>query len=256
MDHDTLVILAVRHAMQNRNAALFDFIRSKPKPPRRTNPITQYLEPRWVEQALAKVGLPVSVDLPTDAGSGASAGVYIRDVPGRAVNRSRQVQQALAPIVRSVGEATGYPVRALVEIDLTNPAFEPDAGLTAYRVTFEPDAALGRNAAMGRNASMKLPRDLRVKLNKALTVAGLDGNIPFRSLGQGVAQAGAILGHFGVEWDTVISLPPVPDGRRTFDLAFTNSEDLFSPVPVSDAVLAFSWHEHQNGKYEILAYVS
>lgn len=254
MDHDLPdTVLAVRLAMQERRAGLFDFIRSRPAPGRsRANPITKYVDKDWLAQAVSKVGLPATAEPLRDSGAGAEGVVFLHDTPGRAVNRSRQLEKALAPLARSVSDGLGLEVRALAELDVDNPDFDPDTGTTAYRVVLQPVATMGRNAAAG----MKLAPSRRALINRALDTAGLDGNLPFKSPGAGVAQAATVLAHFGLEWDTVISLPPSPEGKRTFDLAFSDPEDSFSPTPVTNGVLYFSWYQHQNGKYEILAYVS
>ncbi len=88
--------------------------------------------------------------------------------------------------------------------------------------------------------------------------AGLDGNQPFRSVGSGLAAIGEVLSKHGLEWDTTLSshLFRGEAGRRTLDIAFSNPADSFSPTSISNSMVALTWHQHQSGNFEVIAYLS
>jgi hypothetical protein len=107
-------------------------------------------------------------------------------------------------------------------------------------------------------ASARLLPAQRVKLNRELISAGLDGNFLFQKATKGLAKAFDVLAKAGIEPDEVVSSYHFmrEDGRTTVNLAFTNPEDSFSPVVISNSMLALTWHKVAEDKYEVIAYLS
>jgi len=87
---------------------------------------------------------------------------------------------------------------------------------------------------------------------------GLDGNGSFQEVGNGIRAAFDVLGAYGIETDTILNahLFMGDQGRRQLDLAFSNPADSFSPVPIRNSVLVFSWYRRDSGNFEILCYLS
>lgn len=96
---------------------------------------------------------------------------------------------------------------------------------------------------------------------------GLDGNGRFQSIGKAI---NAIHGALQDEYDlgqgvkVAMELDDVPsadlfrgdDGSRTLRIAFKTA-DPFAPQPISNSLLAISWHYIREGDhYEVLAYLS
>lgn len=103
-----------------------------------------------------------------------------------------------------------------------------------------------------------LPSNLRSTINAALNKAGLDGNTYFAKSSAGFVRAVEILAKFGIELDEVVSshLFSGARGRMAVDLAFTNPEDSFSPISISNSMLTLSFHEMESGQFEVIAYLS
>lgn len=125
---------------------------------------------------------------------------------------------------------------------------------------YRPELAKGVSTLAARVAGVtqKLPSSLRQKINGDLSRHGLDGNIRFRSVGEGLARIGSVLSQYGIEWDDTMNshLFMGNEGRRTLDIAFTNQEDSFSPIPISNSMVALSWYKTETDKYEVTAYLS
>ncbi len=104
----------------------------------------------------------------------------------------------------------------------------------------------------------KLGNALGKTINAALVTAGLDGNGRFRKPSDALAAALNVIGSNGLEQDEVIHADRLrPDsGRITIDLAFTNQNDSFSPIPISNSMLVLSWHKLESGAFEGVAYLS
>lgn len=98
----------------------------------------------------------------------------------------------------------------------------------------------------------------RSLLNAELVRQGLDGNGRFSSPEDGFSRAWDILASQGIEMDEVISSFRfiTESDRFTVDLAFSNPEDPFSPVPIKNAMLVFSFTKLSKYAYDVLAYVS
>lgn len=130
--------------------------------------------------------------------------------------------------------------------------------------------ALGRSITnlkrlQRRLASLKTARETarldqkkRQLVNRVLNLEGLDGNKYFRKPQQGYSKAIDVLQDYGIEMDEVVSshLFNQPEGRITVDLAFTNPDDLFSPIPITNSMLVLTYHQMQSGRFEVVAYLS
>ncbi len=88
--------------------------------------------------------------------------------------------------------------------------------------------------------------------------AGLDGNGRFRKPQHGYSKALDILAKFEIELDDVVSshLFNGDSGTIRADLAYSNSEDPFSPESISNSVLVISFTKMAKDSYEVLAYLS
>lgn len=116
-----------------------------------------------------------------------------------------------------------------------------------------------RGPARGKKLSYgKLERRTRDKANLALLGAGLDGNGRFRKPSAGLTKALDVLSKSGIESDQITDAHRLSQdqGHENVRLAFTNIADSFSPTPIENTVLAFSWTKLRDGVYECLAYLS
>lgn len=95
-------------------------------------------------------------------------------------------------------------------------------------------------------------------VNRALVVQKLDGNGRFRKVGEALAIAGNILRSNGLEWDETLNahLFAEKQGTRTLRVSHSNETDPFSPTPITNSVLHFSWTLLEPDRYEVVAYLS
>lgn len=109
-----------------------------------------------------------------------------------------------------------------------------------------------------RNPEAKLDKQDRAMINESLVRAGLDGNGRFRSVGMALSAASDVLDDYGLEPDEVLSAWKFsgPSGHTQIRVAESNRNDPFSPVPIENSVLAFSWHQLAEGRWEAIAYMS
>lgn len=110
-------------------------------------------------------------------------------------------------------------------------------------------------------ASSRLDRTMRSQANAALRKAGFDGNGRFRSNSLALSKAWAVLEKWGIQPGEVTSAHTFkrPKGHTTIRLEFINPEDSFSPVDLSNSVLAWHWMEQDNpihDNVEVVAYLS
>ena len=98
----------------------------------------------------------------------------------------------------------------------------------------------------------------RNRIAAAFNAAGLDGNGKFRKPEQGYVAAVETLSDFDIELDDIAHsfLFQQPSGKMNLNLAWTNQQDSFSPIPIPNSVLVLSWHQRESGNYEVLAYLS
>lgn len=102
----------------------------------------------------------------------------------------------------------------------------------------------------------RMDNTLRQRMNRQ--ISKLITNNYFERATQGWSAIVDILQSFDIEIDGIIDshIFTREDGSARMDLAFTNREDPMSPVPIGNAMLVFSFHEMQSGRFEITAYVS
>lgn len=108
---------------------------------------------------------------------------------------------------------------------------------------------------LGEAASSRLDASTKRKINAALS-KGVTSGFPYaKSFGNGLSAAYDVLAKFGIEPAQMISLPLGREGRVSVPLAFTNTDDSFSPTQIenSDLIVAFA---NMNTGVEIIAYVS
>ena len=115
-----------------------------------------------------------------------------------------------------------------------------------------------RAAARRAARSVRLDAKLRRMVNGGLVRAGLDGNGRFEKPGLALAAASGVLADNGIEFDEAVHASRLmgDEGRVTINLAMSNKDDPFSPVQISNSVLAMTWHKFADYKYEAVAYVS
>lgn len=109
-------------------------------------------------------------------------------------------------------------------------------------------------AAMGARMDPATKREGNALLRRA----GFDGNGRFRRVGEALNVAFSTLAKVGIEADEVLSAHffKGESGTKAIDLAYSNKEDPFSPEPISNSVLHFSWSTLDNGTLEVVAYLS
>jgi len=110
-----------------------------------------------------------------------------------------------------------------------------------------------------RIAAVKLPSNLKNKISKEFTKAGLDGNGRFAKPQHGTMKAFDILGANGIEMDDVMTADRFRDkesGRFNVHLAMINKEDSFSPESISNSMLSVSYYQVAPNKYEVLVYLT
>ena len=107
----------------------------------------------------------------------------------------------------------------------------------------------------------------RKKINEEFRKAGLDGNGRFEKIDHGISKINEILADYDLELDEITNSDRFKEdkGRQEFKLARKKHKDPFSPIPIKNSIVAFSWHLMSEKKitdtvkekqYEILAYVS
>lgn len=96
------------------------------------------------------------------------------------------------------------------------------------------------------------------KINAEMRRIGFDGNYPWRSVGESLNALFGVLEEYGVEPDQVLSagLFNRPQGTTIIDLAFTNREDLFSPISITNTGVFFQWYQQTSHSWEVVAYLS
>lgn len=136
--------------------------------------------------------------------------------------------------------------------------------LAAFIRTYRTDKEIERDDEMGiedvpltYGVVGEMPESVRDAINAELA-RDVGGTVHFRSIGAAVAKCAEILARYGYEWGQVInSLTFLRDtGHTSFEIARTNTRDLFSPAQVDDVALAFQWHKFDTGNVEVVAYVS
>jgi hypothetical protein len=130
----------------------------------------------------------------------------------------------------------------------------------------EPDSPSYVQASVSRVVSRFLIASSRVRVDpktrnaiaRDFKAKGLDGNGVFQKAQQGFSRAVEVLQEHGIELDEVVNsfVFNQDDGNFRVDLALTNPEDSFSPIPISNSVMVISFHKRGSGSFEVLAYLS
>jgi hypothetical protein len=105
----------------------------------------------------------------------------------------------------------------------------------------------------------KLTPKVRTSIGRAFKQAGLDGNGRFPKPEAGFSKAVEILRDYGIELDDIPHshlFAMRPDGQMNLRLALSNPEDPHSPTPIGNSMLVLTFHEMEEYKFEVLAYVS
>ena len=118
------------------------------------------------------------------------------------------------------------------------------------RVLESLEKAFGRGGSRLASRGQRLDNKLRRPIANAFKAAGLDGNGRFRKAQEGYSKA--------IEMDEIVSSHHFnqDSGNFTIRLAYSNPEDSFSPIPISNSMLALSFHKMETGLFEVLAYLS
>lgn len=101
-----------------------------------------------------------------------------------------------------------------------------------------------------------MPKATRETLNSALSGAGFDGNVRFLSLSAAISKAADVLNtqNISIAWTFDVL---GEKGNRLIDLHLINQDDSFSPIPIKNTAISFSWYRFgDKGPYEIIAYLS
>lgn len=111
---------------------------------------------------------------------------------------------------------------------------------------------------MDEKPNLTLGHKTKSQANERLMDAGMDGNARFKSVGKALSEAFRVLESYHIEPDQIFSAHDFnhPKGTRSIDLAFSNLDDPYSPMPIANSSLFFSWHELMPDKYEVVAYLS
>lgn len=104
----------------------------------------------------------------------------------------------------------------------------------------------------------RVDRTLRNQFATSAKKHGLDGNGRFDRVGKAISAAFDILSKYGIESGGSIDAFGLKQdsGSRRFDMAWTNPEDSFSPIPISNSYLSITWQLMDNNKFEVVAYLS
>lgn len=115
-------------------------------------------------------------------------------------------------------------------------------------------------AAAVKKPSTKMDTKTKSRVAVAFQKVGLDGNKRFEKPDYGYMAAVEALRDFDIELDGIAHshLFQQAAGQQNIQLAWTNHEDSFSPVPIPNSVLVLAWHRDMptSGKYEVTAYLS
>lgn len=104
----------------------------------------------------------------------------------------------------------------------------------------------------------RIDSSTRSAINRDLEKAGFDGNGRFRRMGEALSAAFQVLEKHEIQPAEILNAHTFNQskGHRLIELAFSNAADSFSPTSVSNAGLAFSWHDLGGERYEVIAYIS
>ena len=104
---------------------------------------------------------------------------------------------------------------------------------------------------------VKLDSKTRSAINRALSSAGFDGNGRWPTVGHAHGDAGNILEKFGYEFSDMLTGFETNQDSKHLSLYISQQTpgDSFSPVPVKNTSLAFSYTKLRDRVYEVIAYL-
>jgi len=110
----------------------------------------------------------------------------------------------------------------------------------------------------GRVVPIRLDSSRRSRINRDLEQHGFGGRRKFRSVGEAINVATGVLQKHGLELDEIPNawFFREPSGHKSLDMAWSNPQDPFSPVPISNSMLALQWTELREGVFEVIGYMS
>lgn len=108
-----------------------------------------------------------------------------------------------------------------------------------------------------RTASLNMDRRTLQAINADLRRAGFDGNGRFRSITHAHSAAGDVLNKYGYEFTDVLNAHSTKDESRALSLYVSRSNpvDPFSPEPVDNTALSFSYTKLTPDRVEVVAYL-
>lgn len=109
-----------------------------------------------------------------------------------------------------------------------------------------------------KTPTKKVTPKLRSQINDKLDAKGFGGRERWRTPGNALAEAFEVLSQFGIESDEIVHSFALrnPSGTMNLQIAWTNNDDPFSPQPIRDAALFFTWTVLREGYVESVAYIS
>lgn len=94
-------------------------------------------------------------------------------------------------------------------------------------------------------------------INEALRKAGFDGRGRFRTVGHAHGEAGSILQQFNLQFTDMLSAWDVKGDSGVLSLGISKGDptDPFWAMPVSNAMMHFSYTKLDQDKFEVIAYL-
>lgn len=96
----------------------------------------------------------------------------------------------------------------------------------------------------------------RQKINRRLADTALNGFPYFENFGKALCLACDILSRDGIELGTTVEPPLRNKDRVRIPIAWTNKEDIYSPVAIPNTDLLLVFEEVKPYKFEVVAYLT
>lgn len=138
---------------QVRGAGFLDFLKKRAPAPTRSNPLSKFLNPGVIEDFLkSKTRLNISGVSVEPLGFGVAVSLTVfEEMP---LNRTRNLEGAIVPMVNVIEDYLDAPVDARVSLDHDHPMFDPSEGMTVYKILIKADYPdMARNASARRVAT-------------------------------------------------------------------------------------------------------
>jgi len=193
------------------------------------------------------------------------AGDVIVALPTRLTNLELLLDKT-ALALSKMGESFLEARLPLAEKNEVEEAVEPSFGGGFNRFSEE---SVGRVAQQWlrwkMGASDRLPSSIKNQFATRAKRVGLDGNARFNSIGNALGYVSKIMEDFVVKGekvslqvDDVLSADHFrgDSGHRSFRLAYSSPDDSFSPIPINNSMLVFTWTLMEPNRYEVVTYLS